>query len=420
SYTAKFEKKAKDERKRYIDLVKKSIKEIIKDEVKSQLPQILAKEVSDYATPVIQSSVTESLENIVLAKSSSQPTSTYKADASLTKFELKNILLDKIQNIYSLKRDREDKDKDEDPPARSDQGDREDKDKDKDEDPPAGSDQGLKKQKTSKDIEPSRGSKSKESNSSSSKGTKSQPKSSRKYAQAEELVFEAADTEMPLNQGDDVDHLRLGNKIAKAGKPPFTFNKLMSTPIDFSAYVLNNPKIENLTQEYLCYKTVNDKLDWTNPEGHEYLFDLSNPLPLIEDQGHQVVPANYFINNNLEYLKGGSLSKKYMTSTTKIKVAKYDTIEGIEDMVLTLWNPVKLAYDKYAIEDQQLYKLVEGDFPRLNMLDIEDMLLLLVQKKLSNLERDDLFDLNMALRMFTRRVVILKQVEDVQLAVESY
>ncbi|GKG27379.1 hypothetical protein Tco_0403082, partial [Tanacetum coccineum] len=128
------------------------------------------------ATPVIQNSVTESLENIILAKSSSQHKSTYEATALLTEFELKKILLDKIQKsksylgtqvhkdiydalvksykldkdlfesygkVYSLKRVREDKDKDEDPPA--------------------GSDQGLKKRKTSKGVEPSRGSKSKES-----------------------------------------------------------------------------------------------------------------------------------------------------------------------------------------------------------------------------------------------------------------
>ncbi|GJS59650.1 hypothetical protein Tco_0654434 [Tanacetum coccineum] len=187
--------------------------------------------------------------------------------------------------------------------------------------------------------------------SSSSKGSKSQLKSSGKSAQAEEPVFEAADTKMPLNKRDD-----LGNtddqpnveaaskddyKIAKANKPPLTFDELMSTPIDFSAYVMHNMKIENLTQVYLvgptfnllkgtcrsrveleyhfeeCYKAVTDRLDWTNPEGHEYLFNLSKPLPLIEDQGHQVVPANYFINNDLEYLKGGSLSRKYTTSTKK-------------------------------------------------------------------------------------------------------
>nr|GEY30566.1 hypothetical protein [Tanacetum cinerariifolium] len=57
-------KKVKDERKRYIDLVDKSVKDIIKDEVKSQLPQILLKEVSDYATPMINNFITESLKNI--------------------------------------------------------------------------------------------------------------------------------------------------------------------------------------------------------------------------------------------------------------------------------------------------------------------------------------------------------------------
>ncbi|GJV60695.1 putative reverse transcriptase domain-containing protein [Tanacetum coccineum] len=96
SYTAEFEKKANDEKKRYIDLVEKSVKEIIKDEVKSQLPQILPKEVSEFTTPVIQSNITESLENVDMAKSSSQPKSTYEAAASLTEFELKKTLLEKM------------------------------------------------------------------------------------------------------------------------------------------------------------------------------------------------------------------------------------------------------------------------------------------------------------------------------------
>nr|GEU41778.1 reverse transcriptase domain-containing protein [Tanacetum cinerariifolium] len=38
SFTAEFEKKAQEERKRYIDLVEKSVKDIIKDKLKSQLP----------------------------------------------------------------------------------------------------------------------------------------------------------------------------------------------------------------------------------------------------------------------------------------------------------------------------------------------------------------------------------------------
>ncbi|GJX23155.1 hypothetical protein Tco_0227600 [Tanacetum coccineum] len=282
------------------------------------------------------------------------------------------------------------------------------------------------------------------------------------------------------------------SRIAKATKPPSTFDELMNTPIDFSAYVMIHLKIDNLTQQILvgpafnllkgtcksrvklefhfeeCYKVVNDKLYWHNPEGHQYPFDLSKPLPLIEVQGRQVVPVYYFINNDLEYLKGGSLNKTYTTSTIKTKVAKYNNIEGIEDMVSMLWSPVKVAYDRYALwgishwglkrnkfygfashrvskhdvysrkriilithvqvmkwydygyleeievrrEDDTLHKFKEGDFPNLNLHDIEDMMLLLVQKKISNLTRDAIFDLNVGLRMFTRRVIIQKRVED--------
>ncbi|GKD27768.1 hypothetical protein Tco_1233982, partial [Tanacetum coccineum] len=271
SYTKEFEKKAQEARELYIDMVEKSMKDIIKNEVKSKLPQILPKEVSDFGTPIIQRTINESLENVVLAKSSSQPQSTYEVATSLTEFELKKILLDKLEKsksyraaeqhrdlydalvksyqldkdlfdsygkVYSLKRGREDKDKDEDPSA--------------------GSDQGLKKRKTIKDTEPPKGYKSKEFKSSSSKGSKSQSKSSGKSAQAEEPVLETANTEMPQDQGDDLSKQidfrppqTWISKMAKAGKPPTTFDELMSTPIDFSAYVLHNLKIENLTQEHL-------------------------------------------------------------------------------------------------------------------------------------------------------------------------
>ncbi|GKA71318.1 hypothetical protein Tco_0777457 [Tanacetum coccineum] len=36
--------------------------------------------------------------------------------------------------------------------------------------------------------------------------------------------------------------------------------------------------------------------------------------------------------------------------------------------------------------DHKLYKFMEGDFPRLHLNDIEDMLLLIAQKKLNNLD----------------------------------
>nr|GFD30089.1 hypothetical protein [Tanacetum cinerariifolium] len=151
------------------------------------------------------------------------------------------------------------------------------------------------------DAKPTKGSKSKESKLSSSKGSKSQSKSSGKSAQVEKPAFETADTKMPQDQidrppspdrnwndGKQIDFRPPQtwiSKMAKAGKPPTIFDKLMSTPIDFSAYVLHNLKIENLTQEHLvgstfkllkgtcksrvelefhfeeCYKFVTNKLD---------------------------------------------------------------------------------------------------------------------------------------------------------------
>ncbi|GKA36715.1 hypothetical protein Tco_0723280 [Tanacetum coccineum] len=186
-------------------------------------------------------------------------------------------------------------------------------DDDKDEGPSARSDQGLKRRKTSKDTKPSKKAKS----TKSSKGTsKSQPKSTGKSAQVEETVFEVGDTQGPQNLRKDmgnIDEPPIVNvdpkdyKITQAQKPPLSFDELMSTPIDFSAYVINHLKIGNLTQDHLvgpvfnllkgtrrihveleynieeCYKVVTDRLDWNNPKGKKYSFDLSKPLSLIMD-----------------------------------------------------------------------------------------------------------------------------------------
>ncbi|GKB89694.1 hypothetical protein Tco_0961966 [Tanacetum coccineum] len=79
SYTTEFEKETQAANERYIDLIEKSVKDIIKDKVKMQLPQILPKAVSNFATPMIMSTIIESLKDVVLAKLSSQPQSTYEA-----------------------------------------------------------------------------------------------------------------------------------------------------------------------------------------------------------------------------------------------------------------------------------------------------------------------------------------------------
>nr|GEU74118.1 hypothetical protein [Tanacetum cinerariifolium] len=184
------------------------------------------------------------------------------------------------------------------------------------------------------------------------------------------------------------------------------------------------------------FKATTDQLDWVNPKGQQYPHNLVKPLPLIpNNRGRRVIPFEHFINNDLEYLRGGALSRKYTTSITKMKATDYRHIKWIEDLVpRTMWIEEPIGYDKYALwgvshwgrkrqqfygfainqefardvyskrriiavtelkivewhsykhldwitvrrDDDKLYKFKEGDFKRQRIQDIEDMLLLLV------------------------------------------
>ncbi|GKC79945.1 hypothetical protein Tco_1130719 [Tanacetum coccineum] len=351
------------EKQEYIDLINTLVRTIIKEEVKTQLHQILPKAVSDFATHVIERSVIESLEAVVLPKSSSQPKSTYEAVASPSEYEFTKILLDKMEEskshlradynrelydalfksyntdkdlfetygeVFTLKRSRDEKDKD--------QG------------PSAGSDRGTKRRKSSKEAESQKDPRSK---GRKFKKPKRPPNPDPDWNNKQQVDFRPPQTYISVT--------------ARAEKPPTSFDELMDTPINFSAFVMNRINITNLTQELLH-----------NPEGKPYPFDLRKPLLLIPD--HRV---------------------------TRLKIMKrydYDHLDEIE----------------VRREDRQLYTFKEGDFPRLHLKDIEDMLLLLVQQKLTNLTIDEHYDLNVALRMLTRSIVIQRQVEDLQLGVESY
>nr|GFA59412.1 hypothetical protein [Tanacetum cinerariifolium] len=171
------------------------------------------------------------------------------------------------------------------------------------------------------------------------------------------------------------------------------------------------------------------------------------PLPLIQDhRGRQIIPKDYFINKDLEYLKGGDSSRQYSTSVTKTKAVNYE-LKWIKDLVPELWSHLVVNYDKHAYfgtsrwgpkreslyryasnltsskdvyfkrriiavtrliimkkynyghleeikvcqDDQQLYKFKEGDFKRLRLQDIEYI-----------------------------RIIIQKRMEDLQLGVKSY
>nr|GFA06323.1 hypothetical protein [Tanacetum cinerariifolium] len=87
------------------------------------------------------------------------------------------------------------------------------------------------------------------------------------------------------------------------------------------------------------------------PEGQQYPHNLLKPLPLIpNNRGRRVIPFEHFINNDLEYLRGGTSSRKYTTSITKTKAVDYGHIKWIEDLVpRKMWIKEPIGYDKHAL-----------------------------------------------------------------------
>ncbi|GKB54897.1 hypothetical protein Tco_0905650 [Tanacetum coccineum] len=218
------------------------------------------------------------------------------------------------------------------------------------------------------------------------------------------------------------------NQMVSATMDPLTFNDLMATPIDFSKYVLSRLKIDNLTQDILlgpaynllkgtctssieleynfqeCFNALTDKLDWNNLEGDRYPFDLSKPLPLQGRPDHLTVAADYFFNNDREFLKTFDPEKTYTTSITKTKAARYEIV-GIEDMTPTLWSTIKHAYDK------DVEKQINHWGERRKLWH---------RTQLFHLNYSDIVDFIVALRIFIRSRIIKRRVEDLQLGVESY
>ncbi|GJX79298.1 hypothetical protein Tco_0327447 [Tanacetum coccineum] len=186
------------------------------------------------------------------------------------------------------------------------------------------------------------------------------------------------------------------NQMVSATKDPLTFNDLMATPIDFSKYA-HALAASNLST---TSKSVSDKLNWNNPEGYRYPFDMSKPFPLQGRPGHLTISVVYFFNNDLEYLKTSDPKKTYTTSITKIKSARGSSTEAkgsVSVMKLHGYGHLEDIMVKRA--DQQLYKFKEGDFMDLHFNDIEDMLFLVVQHKLFHLNDSDIVDFIVALRI---------------------
>nr|GEU87511.1 hypothetical protein [Tanacetum cinerariifolium] len=206
------------------------------------------------------------------------------------------------------------------------------------------------------------------------------------------------------NSEKEVTELKQVDLSTTLQKPPLSFDDLMSTPIDFSAFATNHLKISRLTKVDLvgpiynllkgtrkscveleynmeeCYRALSDQLVWNNLEDNRCPYDLNKPLHLHESRGRRIVPSDFFFNNDLEYLRGGSTYIKYTASTTKIKAAKHDVC-----VTIRILSASSVSVDKW----------------------------------LNDLEGNVIVDLVVALCMYSRRIVLQKRVEDHQQGVES-
>nr|GEV14135.1 hypothetical protein [Tanacetum cinerariifolium] len=238
--------------------------------------------------------LTPQLEAEVLNRTSNSSKTSYAVIVDSSEVELKKILIEKIErnkDTVTLKRRQDDEDKDEEPSA--------------------GSNRGSKRRQKGKETESTSAPKEKTSKTSgkSTEGSKSHQKTTTTHGRIQPWI----------------------SNLEKKADSRTSFDELMDTPVDFSAFVMNQLKVDTLTPELLLVST--DQLDWNNPKGHQYLHDLLKPLPLIQNSlGHRITPFDHFINNDLEYLRGGASSQKYTTYVTKTNAADYGHIEWIEEL----------------------------------------------------------------------------------------
>ncbi|GJW75733.1 hypothetical protein Tco_0135103 [Tanacetum coccineum] len=259
-------------------------------------------------------------------------------------------------------------------------------------------------------------------------------------------------------------------KQSKPAPPPtkkkrttdqFVFARRDQTPPDSTTGPSSQP--EDDTSEKVmdeCHKLLTNKVDWSNPEGHQILRNIYEPLPLGGPPGQVTIQPQFFFNKDLDYLLTGDKERKIALSISKLKAARYLDF-GLEELVPSLWVESEREYDISAVygithwwfrrkefyinkhsessdreavrsqmrilsvisvkvfekygynylreiilrrADYQEYKISEKDFKNLHPNDFEDLFLLNIQEKLNHLPKTDKISLHTAVNMWMRNL----------------
>ncbi|GJR14002.1 hypothetical protein Tco_0796654 [Tanacetum coccineum] len=186
-------------------------------------------------------------------------------------------------------------------------------------------------------------------------------------------------------------------------------------------------------------------VDLVNPEGHQILRNVYEPLPLGGPPG-QLKAARY-LDFGLEELvpslwveseRDYDISAAYGITHWWVRRKEFYINKHREpsdrDAVRSHMRILSVicikTYERYGYNylreivlrraDYKEYKISEKDFKNLHPNDFEDLFLLHLQDKLNHLPKSDKVNLHTAVNMWIRNIVIRKRVEDLQLGVESY
>ncbi|GJT41408.1 hypothetical protein Tco_0941273 [Tanacetum coccineum] len=166
--------------------------------------------------------------------------------------------------------------------------------------------------------------------------------------------------------------------LAQKEDPHESFNELMDTLIDFSEFVMNRFNVDTLTPELLADLTF--ELMKALKDSNIHMI-CASPLLLITYS-----PSDEDKAAIMDTINGlGRLSPQTHMEYAR-DVYSIHRIIAITNLTIVEWHNYK-HLDQITIcrDDDKLYTFKEGDYKRLRLQDIEDMLLLLVQGMLKNL-----------------------------------
>ncbi|GKE71965.1 hypothetical protein Tco_1530037 [Tanacetum coccineum] len=162
-----------------------------------------------------------------------------------------------------------------------------------------------------------------------------------------------------------------------------------------------------------CHKLLTNKVDLSNPEGHQILRNIYEPLPLGGPPGQVTIQPQFFFNKDLDYLLTG-WSKSRVNDISAVygithwwfrrkefyinKHSEPSDREAVRSQMQILSVISVKVFEKYGYNylreiilrraDYQEYKISEKDFRIFHPKMSEELFLLNFKKELNNLPQD--------------------------------